>query len=200
MTTAIETETVGACTIELHYDEDCFNPREDYDHVWIFAGYDGAEGWCDKDGYYRSAESLGEVYRAERQAHGEPILAVPLYVGDDYYSERKWDRANLIAYIQVSAIEHEWTGDWATKVRKARECLAAELDEYKAWARGEVYGYTVETPEGDHESCWGFIGDSDYCMGEARSVAEGMEGQRWERWASLPEWVRETVLIQEGVK
>jgi hypothetical protein len=196
---AIATEQVGGCTIELHYDDNCpFNPREDYDHAWLFAGYDGAEGWCDKDGYYAHADSLGEVYRSERQAHGEPILAVPFYVGDDYYSERKWDRANLIAYIQVSAIEHEWGGTWAQKCAKARECLNAELNELRSWRRGEVYGYVVEGPEGQHDSCWGFIGDDEYCLQEARSVAEHIEYERACRWAEVPEWVQRAVLIQRG--
>lgn len=33
---------------------------------------------------------------------------------------------------------------------------------------GEIYGFTVEDSDGEHiDSCWGFIGDMDYCLKEA---------------------------------
>ena len=41
---------------------------------------------------------------------------------------------------------------------------------------GEVYGFDVLDANGDSvESCWGFIGDADYCLKEAVAVAESLE-------------------------
>ena len=43
------------------------------------------------------------------------------------------------------------------------------------WLRGDVYGYTIETPDGDIvDSCWGFFG-YDSCLSDARDVAKGLK-------------------------
>ena len=38
---------------------------------------------------------------------------------------------------------------------------------------GEVYGYVVSLGD-EEESCWGFIGEHEYCLGEAVKVADTM--------------------------
>lgn len=44
--------------------------------------------------------------------------------------------------------------------KKLLKRLEAELKEYNAFLQGDVYGYVIETIDGDTEySCWGFIGD-----------------------------------------
>ena len=49
-----------------------------------------------------------------------------------------------------------------------------------AWAWGDVYGYTVEGPDGREESCWGYLepeiypAENMYVVQEARSVADAM--------------------------
>lgn len=65
--------------------------------------------------------------------------------------------------------------------------LRAEVDEYSEWAQGNVYGFVIETATTTYkvkvndrdegrikkvkpgyvvDSCWGFVGDADYCMTE----------------------------------
>ena len=37
---------------------------------------------------------------------------------------------------------------------------------------GEVYGYVIKNGDVDVDSCWGFVGDSEYCLSQARSVVD----------------------------
>jgi len=53
---------------------------------------------------------------------------------------------------------------------KVLAVFRAEIEIYDAYLRGEVYGYIVRSPEGDNlDSCWGFFGESKYCMEEGRA-------------------------------
>jgi hypothetical protein len=65
---------------------------------------------------------------------------------------------------------------------------------------GEVYGYWIKDSNGDdlesseHDSCWGFIGDSDYCLGEARQAVDSILAfRRKARLQSLATWIRNRV-------
>jgi hypothetical protein len=43
---------------------------------------------------------------------------------------------------------------------------------YTAWANGEIYGYVLEDDDGEHlDSCWGYIGERDYCESEMDEAA-----------------------------
>ncbi len=54
---------------------------------------------------------------------------------------------------------------------KVLSVFAAEIKTYDAYLRGEVFGYVVKDPEGnDLDSCWGFIGEADYCMTEGKAA------------------------------
>ena len=53
-----------------------------------------------------------------------------------------------------------------------REAVKCEFDEYDRYRRGEVFGYTVEAPDGEEDWCWGFIGH-DYVLEEAKAAATG---------------------------
>lgn len=60
----------------------------------------------------------------------------------------------------------------------AEAAIRAEVTEYDAWARGDVYGYIVDSRSlgggdwSERESCWGFIGWGDYVFQEALAAAE----------------------------
>jgi hypothetical protein len=77
-------------------------------------------------------------------------------------------------------------------VKNAKSCLSS----LQSILDGEVYGYIVSGPYdsddeplpgfNDHaESCWGFIGDSSYCMAEGESAAEWLNKQHREQIATM---------------
>lgn len=70
--------------------------------------------------------------------------------------------------------------------RKAMEAdMIGELQTYDDWV-GNVYGYVVNGPELDGESCWGFIGDYDGeygALSEAKSVVDSVaKKEPVEKW------------------
>jgi hypothetical protein len=63
---------------------------------------------------------------------------------------------------------------WHAELEKVAESLVQEWQDY---CEGNVYGYVVTDDLEDEEvdSCWGFIGDREYCMAEGVSAAEWHE-------------------------
>jgi len=88
---------------------------------------------------------------------------VALSLGTEYPFGDLWD-SGQIGYVLVQ----KRAG--FRNIRTAAESLISEWNSYLA---GEVYGYVVEDSDGEHvDSCWGFVGDIKYCIGEAKQAAE----------------------------
>lgn len=87
-----------------------------------------------------------------------------------------WDSGTVgFAYITRDRLLKEYGGKRVTKsmIEKARSVLEAEVEEYDDYLCGDCYGYTIKDADGEHlASCWGFIGDIDYCISAAQSELE----------------------------
>ena len=119
---------------------------------------------------------------------GVTFYAVPM--GDNghhAFDSAGWD-SGCVGYAYITRARLDEMG---SPIEKVDEYLAAEIEEYDDWAKGNVWGYVVTKPcdharhehETDEEiaacphsehvdSCWGFIGDDKYAMQEGVSVAE----------------------------
>lgn len=93
-----------------------------------------------------------------------------------------WD-SGVAGLVIVSRASQAECGTSDDDLAKAAE---GEVAEYDAWLRGEVYGYVIEKlstcDHGDEHadvvgSCWGFVGDMDYCLSEARAELAGIRGE-----------------------
>lgn len=93
-----------------------------------------------------------------------------------------------MADLKVETFENQYStyylAFWQSELDKyagnknARSCLS----DLQHIIDGEVYGFIIGDSSDDHiESCWGFIGDSDYALQEGRDVAEYMEKQEAEK-------------------
>lgn len=91
---------------------------------------------------------------------------IPMGTQGDY----RWDGCNVAGLLLW---EHD-PKEMGAKTKEARQKDAeAFLEEYNAWCNGDIYGYVVEGRDGEVlDSCWGFIGDMDYCRDQAKEVAE----------------------------
>lgn len=192
MTEAIDTETVGAFRVEVHYDQDCESPR-DWDNVGTIYG----------DGDFADRECrIDEAWRVARHELG-PIVGFPIRQSSDRCAlqvcQCGWDDADGVYVVSLEhVIEEGWPGSIAERLASARDCLRAELDTLSQWGSGDCYGYVVVGPDGETvDSCWGFIGEPEYALSQGRSAAAFAEGERWERWASVPEWMRQSVLAHQ---
>ena len=87
-----------------------------------------------------------------------------------------WD-SGQIGYVWASrdTILKEWSRKKLTKKlrAKAEEVLKQEVETLSQYHEGQVYGFVVETPDGEHiDSCWGIYG-FDYAKEEATASANG---------------------------
>jgi hypothetical protein len=179
----LETSTDGKYRLSMAADTNAENPRRDYEHVtWVITPK--------QRGPYRSVEI-------------DPTGG-PLQDGWDRVADRddavevftRWAR---IFHGAVVVEDRPDQGPWAlwymTPAQIAEigntpdEAIRIEIEEYRAWAAGDVWGYVIQEAVGwqrsdggvgvlvtqeDVESCWGYIG-REYAEGEARRAFEAYE-------------------------
>jgi hypothetical protein len=118
--------------------------------------------------YYKTKDAMAAaLFEAE---HGHPLADLKVEQFGDYRSTFYlcfW-QSELDAYAGCK------------NAVSCRESCQSIVD-------GDVYGFRITGPAADDEdgdeldSCWGFIGDMNYCLSEAKSIAERMEARARER-------------------
>ena len=99
-------------------------------------------------------------------------ICLPLFLYDhsgitistsESYPDKNWDAGQVGFIIATKAAIREcYSIKHVTKkyIEKAKEILLGEIKVYDQYLRGDVYGFMIETPDGEHiNSCWGFYGD-----------------------------------------
>ena len=78
----------------------------------------------------------------------------------------------FFCYVEVEDdLEKAAQEGWET-AEQAYKAMESEVEEYDHYLTGQCYGYVVEDADGEEiDSCWGFLGDSDYVRGEMRAAA-----------------------------
>lgn len=79
-----------------------------------------------------------------------------------------WDSGQVgVIYVTKEKIRHEYGKRiTARTIRRVTKYLEGEIEEYSAWASGDVYGFGVEDKNGEEEdSCWGFFGSNPLTNG-----------------------------------
>ena len=94
----------------------------------------------------------------------------------------------VVGYVYATKQQvREWYGVSRLSesiIKRAEDCIETELDNLADWLNGKCYGYRVCEVEyndlGDIEnyneldSCWGFVGDIDYCRLELQAAIENL--------------------------
>jgi len=119
---------------------------------------------------YRKRHDLWYEWQQYKKAHAEWACFVldarnyggghiSLYLGDIYQGQEKdcWGNPrDPVGFVMVKK-----SAGWHNELQKVAESL---VEEWQSYCNGEVYGYVVEDENGERlDSCWGFIGDRDYC-------------------------------------
>jgi hypothetical protein len=182
--------------ITIEQDQDAFDPRKEYDNVGTMVCFHNRYDLGDKHSYTDPEEALRD------------ILEIEWDYDDDYEINELWDKLEKVAYVlplflydhsgitmSTSAFSCPWDSgqvgfiyamkdtaekEWSNATKeKCLSYLEGEVETYDQYLTGDVYGFTVEDPEGyvDDDSCWGFYG-YDYCLEEARSVVDWMQEER----------------------
>lgn len=177
-------------TIQIEQDQDAESPRTSHDCLGIMVAFhkrynlgDSCHGFSEQD-----YSSWAELEAAIEVRH-KPVVILPLYLYDHSglrikvgsfqgllpQGHAEFDSGQIgFIFVSREAALKEYGGKKLTakKLAQARMVLEGEVETYDQYLRGDVYGYAVKDA-GEHlDSCWGFYG-YDYCLQEARSVADG---------------------------
>lgn len=184
--------------VDVVYDNDPENPAKSWDMVGTLVLIDR----CRYDFGHESAdyETLQEI------ADDPNNIVLPVYMYDHSGITIRtspfscpWDSGQVgVMYCTKANAIHEFGKKILTK--KAREaainCMVGEIETIDQYLTGQVYGFEVYDPDGSYlDSCWGFYGDSDYCLSEGLSSARYHEKQhlaeRGKAWRSALHEARE---------
>ena len=163
--------------IQVHYDEDSINPREDYDPLGKMVCFHGRYNLGDKHDYDQNDYTSFDEMEKDIIKQENVAVILPIYMYDHSGITIStnpfscpWD-SGQIGFIYVTkeqANEEDMTKEQVEKY------LLGEVKAYDAYLCGNVYGYVIEKDGEFIDSCWGFIGDEDYCIEEAKSVVDCM--------------------------
>lgn len=151
MKESLWSKTLGAYTVHIVPDEFAENPYYAMDQVSEIRQPNYAERY-----------DIGTGYDYAKYLNKNGYIADSLYLRDGAYTMA----------ISHARIKEEW-GKKGCKtinqhlIAKARKCLKAEIETFRQWAEGEVYGIVITALHPDTEeetiidSCYGFYGWED---------------------------------------
>ena len=164
----VHEENYHGYTITIEMDDD-YQMEED-DGIFITA-HNQHYFYVERDGFmgtnYGESHNGYHVFPLYAYIHSGVALALSR---DSYPFTCPWD-SGQIGYVFVSQQEFESRDD-------AHGAASGHVSEWNDVLSGNVWGYVIEDEDGmPGDSCWGFVGDYEYCLQEARNVVDGW---RWE--------------------
>lgn len=156
--------------IEIHYDQHGGESPRDWDNAGTMAIYHRRYDFGDKlefsdlddlQAYLASGDCyVLPIYMYEHS--GVTISTSPFSCG--------WD-SGQVGYIYMTKEKARAEG-----LTDPLATLENEVKTMDSYIRGEVYGYIVyDADDQELDSCWGYLGDADWCIEEAKSVADYYE-------------------------
>jgi len=168
--------------IKIHQDELCHESPRDWDNLGTMALFHRRYDLGDND-HNLDIEDVKRIVETGK-LDGEDVVFLPVY-GLDHSGftintsgfSCPWDSGQLgIIFVTKSKIlkEYGWKILTAKRREKIREYLRNEVNTYNDYLTGNVYGYEIETEDGEHfDSCWGFYGDyNDYMIPECKAIID----------------------------
>lgn len=170
--------------IKIKYDEDGPNPRKEWDNVASFWFWHRRYNMGDKD----TPRYCPDNYKMLLEMIGEPVAYITpvmmydhggttIWAGNRYPAcdTAGWDSGQIgWAFVTMSKARKEMPNTSTRKLKKwAEEITLAEIKCYDDYMTGQVYGYVIEDEDlGIDDSCWGFVGDIQYCIDEAMGIVD----------------------------
>lgn len=108
--------------------------------------------------------------------HSGIALSTRSFMGRAHHAE--WDSGQIgWIYVLTDEVLEEW--GWKRLTPKRREkiegILQQEIKSLNDYVQGNVFGWIVEDTHGEHiDSCWGYIGDADFALSEAKNAVDSI--------------------------
>ena len=200
----METIDYRGYEIEIHQDDMCQNPNDMGDNSLGFLVYDHSQFYIQVDGCdpqdVFNAMQRGETtvpfktaYSKEtRQYKFFPVYAyihsgVALSLGRTGYPfNDRWD-VSFKGFLLINTYQYD-------NPDKHQEIAESYIKEWNDYLSGNVWGFNIESDDGCNDSCWGFVGDKEYCISEAKACIDShINWKRKEHFAQLKMWVKNHV-------
>ena len=158
--------------INIYYDEDALNPRQEFDHLGtLYTAHRRYQPEKDFDSNF----NINEVFEGRigdfRDSFLKQYVALPVYLYDHGATtiattpfSCPWDSGFFgIIAVPLERIRKEFGWKHVTKARREQieAYLQVEIEELDSYYTGEVYGYEISPEDDDKEvmdSCWGYYG------------------------------------------
>lgn len=169
-------------TVKVYYDPDPLNPRIDYDNITTIVHWHSRYDFGTR---IEAGTTLEQLVANKAELEGDPIFAIlPLYLYDHSgisisvvpFSSCSFDSGQVGWVFMTQSLSHRLGVEGWSK-EECEEAIRDDVETYNSFLTGEVFGYQVIGEEEGEvlESCWGFIGDSEFCLAEGKLAAEGCE-------------------------
>tara|TARA_Y100000310_G_scaffold241651_1_gene245694 strand:- start:5439 stop:6068 length:630 start_codon:yes stop_codon:yes gene_type:complete len=174
---AIHTKEYRGYTINVYPDDNSFSPRE-WENLGTMVTFSSEYKLGDEHDF-KDIEEL-DIFLIKNKSIVLPLYA---YIHGGVTMNTTgfschWDSGQVgYIYVTLEKVKEEYGWKVITKERRTKieEYLRNEVKIFDMWLTGQVYGYTVETKDGDSiNSCWGFISepDSDELLSEPKSTID----------------------------
>jgi hypothetical protein len=160
--------------IRIVHDESPSNPHKEFDHLATLLVWS-------RDYVSPDPRDFPDIEAFDEWLQDHPAFVRTIFIdGHGGYTTGAYHYPSDsghdgVAYILADEALREWPVAYCAE--RAYNCIAGEVKEHSDWATGNVWGYEIGDPEtdvGPIDSCWGFIGDHDYALEEARDAVDGM--------------------------
>lgn len=167
--------------IEISPDIDPINPRED-DNLGTMICFHKRYSLGDTHHYnHGDYNSWAELLKAIEKKEGK-LIALPLYLYDHSGITMKtspfscqWDSGQVgFIYITLEKARSEFSKKLINKTMaaKLKGYLESEVKTYDHYLTGDAWGYKISKDGEEIDSCWGYYGDTDYVLKEAKEVVD----------------------------
>ena len=170
------------CNLYVDYGGDMFNPRED-GNLGIFVCREHrsyslpqeVKGFKFED-FYSIEEAIDYLKENHGAIHIYPVWMYDHSMVSYSMGERvspytcPWD-SSICGVIFTTEERMDEYGITDRSEEKIKRWLNSEVEEYSSWACGDVYYYNIDCPDGESESCCGFIGYEYACEAAQEALA-----------------------------
>lgn len=197
MSDIIKTIKYKGYTIEIHQDEDAESPRE-WDNLGNMVCFHRRYNLGDKHNYKSSNFNNWDDFKKTLIEDEGAYIILPLYLYDHGGITMRttefschWDSGMVgLIYAKREDILKEYNCKKISKKTKnlVTFLLISEVKIYDEYLRGNCYGYVITDKNGESlDSCWGFIGEVDYPIKEAKGIVDydiiQEEKKKWEKFS-----------------
>ena len=188
----VATYRVGGAKVHVRRESDPLNPRTEWSNAWKWYSNHRRYSFDKENGKYLSVDDVFDGETEEGESLRDAILRQnpefldvrPIYLLDHSgiavslgpFND-PWDSGiGIYAAITREQAEADWPdlkGDDGKLKERAYECLESEVEVFRKYLDGEVYGFVVEDGSGkETDSCWGYYEDPDEVVNETHVSVE----------------------------